>query len=175
MLFKKTLLAVAAFAFMGVASAAPNPATATFQVLLKIQKSCAVTAGSGSKIDLGTQDASATNLAGTSNISVNCANKTPYFIGLAPGNNDTLGAGKLLALNVAPVTGNSDTILYQLRSTTGVAGTIWGNTATGTAIGNGVSGTGNGSAQSIPVFVTVPSANFTPDSYRDTVTVNVNY
>lgn len=175
MSFKKTLFAVAAFAFVGAASAAPNPATATFQVLLKIQKSCAVTAGTASNIDLGTVDASATNLAGNNTISVNCANKTPYFIGLAPSNANTLGAGTLGPLNIAPVTGNTDVVPYQLRSATGVAGAIWGNTATGTVVGNGVSGTGNGSAQSITVYATVPSANFTADSYRDTVTVNVNY
>lgn len=175
MLFKKTLLAVAAFAFVGAASAAPNPATATFQVLLKIQKSCAVTAGAGSNIDLGTKDASDTNLAGNNTISVNCSKKTPYFIGLSPSNANTLGAGTLGPLNIAPVTGNTDTVAYQLRSATGIAGAIWGNTATGTVAGNGVSGTGNGSAQSITVYATVPSANFTPDSYLDTVTVNVNY
>lgn len=175
MLFKKTLFAVAALAFAGVASAAPNPATATFQVLLKIQKSCSVTAGTASDINLGTVDASATNLAGTSNISVNCAPKTPYFIGLSPSNANTLGAGTLSALNVAPVTGNTDAVPYQLRSASGIAGAIWGNTASSTVVGNGVSGTGNGNAQLIPVYVTAPSANFTPDSYRDTVTVNVNY
>jgi spore coat protein U-like protein len=64
---------------------------------------------------------------------------------------------------------------YQLTSTAGAGGTIWGNTATSTAVGNGVAGTGTGAAQSLTVYATAASANFTPDSYADTVTVNVNY
>lgn len=167
-------LALIAFGTCAVAaSAATN--SATFQVLLKIQNACTVTAGAASNIDLGTQNSSATNLTGNSNISVTCSKKTPYFIGLAPSNSNTSGAGVMAALNVAPVTGNTDTVPYQLRSTAGIGGTIWGNTATAAVIGNGVSGTGNGVAQSIPVYATAASANFTPDSYADTVTVNVNY
>jgi spore coat protein U-like protein len=63
---------------------------------------------------------------------------------------------------------------YQLRSAS-AAGPVWGNTATPTSTGNGVSGTGNGAARAIPVYATVASANFPPDSYTDTVTVTVNY
>lgn len=142
---------------------------------MKVQSSCAVTAGSASNIDLGPQLSSATALTGTSTISVICSKKTPYFIGLAPSNANTLGLGSMAALNVAPVTGNTDAVPYQLRSATGIAGAIWGNTATATAVGNGVSGTGTGGSQSIPVYATAASANFTPDSYADTVTVTVNY
>ncbi len=145
--------------------------------LLKIQKSCNVTAGSGSNIDLGIQDSSATNLSGTSNISVTCANKTPYNIGLLPSaaNGGTnAGTGNLGPLNVAPVTGNTDKVPYVLHSVS-AAGAAWGDTATSIAVGNGVSGTGTGVAQSIPVFATAASANYTPDSYADTVTIHVNF
>lgn len=175
MLLKKTLLAAAALVFIGVAFAGVSPATATFQVKMKVTKDCSVVAGSGSNIDFGSQDSSATNLTGTSNISVTCAKNTPYFIGLAPANSNSAGAGVMLAQNTLPVTGNTDTVAYQLRSTAGMAGTVWGNTATGTVVGNGVAGTGNGSAQTIPVFATVPSANVTADDYLDTVTINVNF
>lgn len=171
---KVALIAVSSYAV--AASAATSPATATFQVQLKVQKACSVIAGAGSKIDLGTQDSSAAALAGTSNISVTCSNKTPYFIGLAPvSTGDTTGAGTMLAQNASPVTGNTDAVPYQLRSATGTAGAVWGNTATSTTVGNGVQGTGSGVAQTIPVFVTVPSSNFTPDTYLDTVTVSVNF
>ena len=81
----------------------------------------------------------------------------------------------MAAQNTAPVTGNTDSVPYQLRSAPGMTGTIWGNTATSSSVGNGVSGGGNGTAQSITVYATTPSANFTPDSYADTVTVTVNY
>jgi spore coat protein U-like protein len=63
---------------------------------------------------------------------------------------------------------------YQLNSVSNT-GPVWGNTATATTVGNGVAGTGTGISQPIPVYATVPSANFTPDTYTDTVTVNVNF
>ncbi|MBS0318409.1 MAG: spore coat protein U domain-containing protein, partial [Proteobacteria bacterium] len=53
--------------------------------------------------------------------------------------------------------------------------TIWGNTATATTVGNGVTGTGTGIAQSIPVYAKAPTADFQPDIYTDTVVVTVNY
>jgi len=148
--------------------AATSPATATFQVLITVAKACSVVAGAGSKIDFGTVDSSATNLSGNSNISVTCSKTTPYNIGLLPSNNSTTGAGVM-----SPASG-SDTVAYQLRSVS-ATGAVWGSTATSTAVGNGVAGTGTGAAQTIPVYATVASANVTPGAYSDTVTVQVNY
>ena len=71
--------------------------------------------------------------------------------------------------------GNLDKVPYQLRSTAGINGTIWGNTATSTTVGNGVADFGTGSNKSHTVFVTVPSVDVRPDNYSDTVTINVNY
>ena len=175
---KKLLpFAALATALTCAAVAAPNPATATFQVQIKINKACSVAAGAASNIDFGTQDASATALAANSTFNVTCSKNTPYFIGLAPSNANTTGLGSMAALNIAPVTGNTDSVPYQLRSAAGAAGAIWGDTATGTTIGNGVSGTGNGAAKTHTVYATIPgtSANVTPDSYADTVTIHVNY
>jgi len=42
-------------------------------------------------------------------------------------------------------------------------------------IGNGVKDIGNGLVQNKTVYVTVPSADFKPDTYTDTVTIHVNY
>ncbi|MDM0033210.1 spore coat protein U domain-containing protein [Variovorax sp. J22P271] len=174
----KKLLPFAALAtvFACAAVAAPNPATATFQVQIKINKACSVVAGTSSNIDFGTQDPSATGLAANSSFSVTCSKKTPYFIGLAPSNASNAGLGSMTAQNVAPVTGNTDSVPYQLRSVSS-AGAIWGDTATGTSVGNGVSGTGTGAPVPHPVFATIPGtgANVTPDSYADTVTIHVNY
>lgn len=147
-------------------------ANSTFQVLITIQKSCTVTAGSASNISLGTVSASAINTTGNNTISVNCSKTTPYFIGLAPSNSNTLGAGVMSS--VANSATNTDKVPYQLNQTS-ASGPIWGNTATNTTVGNGVAGTGTGAAQSLTVYATAASANFTPDSYADTVTVNVNY
>ena len=151
-------------------------ATATFQVQIEIQKSCSVTAGAGSNIDLGTVASTATNSAGSNTISVNCTKSTPYFIGLAPsaGNGGTNSGSGAMA-STGGVAGNTDKVAYQLRSTTGSSGTVWGNTATTTVVGNGVAGTGTGAAQTHTVYATVPTANYTADAYADTVTVTVNY
>ncbi len=175
MSIKNTLRAAVFAALMtGAASAqAANPATATFQVLITITKACTVTAGSASNINLGSVAATAVNTTGSNTISVNCSKTTPYYVGLAPSNANTAGAGTMVS-TTAPAT-NTDKVPYQLTSTAGASGTIWGNTATSTAVGNGVAGTGTGTAQSLTVYATAASANFTPDSYADTVTVNVNY
>jgi spore coat protein U-like protein len=168
------LLCASTVAFAPAAHA--DTATGTFQVQMTVQKACAVTAGSGANINVGSVASSATNSSGSNSISVNCSKTTPYFIGLAPSASNggtTTGSGAMAS--TGGVVGNTDKVPYQLRSTSGTSGTVWGNTATTTAAGNGVSGTGNGSAQSYTVYVTVPGANYTPDSYADTVTVNVNY
>lgn len=160
-------------AVAGAAAATPamaETATATFQVTMTVQKACTVAAGAASNISLGSVAATATDVAGNNTITVNCSKTTPYYIGLAPSNANTTSAGEMAAGG-----SNTDKVPYQLRSATGAAGTIWGNTATSTSVGNGVAGTGTGTDQTHTVYVTVPSANFTPDTYTDVVTVNVNY
>jgi spore coat protein U-like protein len=166
----KTSIALATLLVFGAsavtATAATSPVTATFQVKMTIQKACTVTAGSGSDIDLGTVDSTAVDTSSSNTISVTCSNTTPYYVGLAPSNANTAGAGTMAGTS-------GDNVPYQLYSDAGT--TIWGNTATSTAVGNGVAGTGTGSAQSLTVYATAPSANFTPGDYADTVTVNVNF
>lgn len=164
--------------FVGLASisamvatpAMADTATSTFQVTITIQKACTVTAGATSNISLGSVPATATDVAGNNTITVKCSKTTPYYIGLAPFNNNADGAGTMSGTG-----DNADLVPYQLRSAPGAAGTIWGNTATTTSPGNGIGGTGTGADQSHTVYVTVPSANFTPDTYTDVVTVKVNY
>lgn len=141
-----------------------------FTVSAQVSKSCAVTAGSA--LNFGSVDSTATNITGSNTIAVTCTNGTAYYVGLAPSNVSITGAG-VMSGTVTP--GNTDKVPYQLRSTAGMSGTIWGNTATSTSAGNGVAGTGNGNGQSLTVYATAPSANYTPDTYSDTVTVNVNY
>lgn len=178
--FKLKALA-AALAVVGMAgvtghavAAAANPATATFQVLMTITKGCTVTAGSN--LSLGSVDATvAVNTSGTTNISVACSNKTAYNVALQSTNNSGSNAG----LGTLKGTGaNTDTLTYQLYSNAGLS-TVWGNNGvTASATGNGVAGTGNGTAQSIGVWAKVTAAApalVTPDNYSDTVTVSVFY
>ena len=163
-------LALACFALAGAAGA--TTVSDTFQVKMVIENSCTIAAGTASDIDLGTHPATDTNIAGSNTITVNCSKTTPYYIGLAPSNADTGGAGVLSSTSGG---GNTDQVPYQLRQTAGTAGIIWGDTATATAAGNGMAGTGTGADQTNTVYVTVPSADYTPDSYADTVTVHINF
>ncbi|MBB1200137.1 SCPU domain-containing protein [Enterobacteriaceae bacterium 89] len=169
-IYSRLILSSMALAFIPTANAAV--ANGTFQVLITILKACTVTAGSGSNINLGSVNSTATNTTGNNTISVTCSKTTPYFIGLSPSNSNTLGAGTM-ASSTNPVT-NTDKVPYQLNQTS-ATGPVWGNTATALVVGNGVGGVGTGAAQTLTVYATAASASFTPDSYADTVTVNVNY
>ena len=134
-----------------------------------VVNACTLTAGAGSNVNFGTVASTATNRSASNQITVTCPNGTAYYVGLAPSNGSTAGAGQMSGTG-----GNAAKVPYQLRSGSS-GGPIWGNTATSTSVGNGVSGTGNGSPRSISVYATLPSANYTADSYSDTVTVTINY
>lgn len=138
-----------------------------FLVSAAVTRQCTVAAGAASNINLGSVPSSALNISGTNSVSVNCSNTTPYFIGLSPSNGDTAGAGTMSGTG-------TDKVPYQLYSDAGLSA-VWGNTATASSVGNGVSGIGTGSVKSIPVWAKAPSADYTPDTYTDTVTVTVNY
>ena len=146
------------------------PVRFPFTVQATVIPSCSVT--SASDVNLGSHSASKKSITGNnpSAINVTCTKGTPYTIGLMPSNKRVDGAGVMSGTG-----GNTDKIAYQLRSTTGIAGQIWGNTATSTTLGNGVLGKINGVNQSYPVYVTVPSADFKPDDYSDKVTIQLNY
>lgn len=145
-----------------------NTGSASFTVSATVDKDCLVTANT---IDLGAVPSTAANITSSGTLGVTCSNGTPYYVGLAPSNGSSTGAGTMKGT----LSGNTDLVPYQLRSTAGLGGTPWGNTATSTSVGNGVAGTGSGLSQPKTVYVTAPNANFRPDSYSDTVTVNVNY
>ncbi len=139
---------------------------------LVVNKTCAVNTTAASNITLGLRQwrASATTVQSGA-FSVNCAKTVPFFIGLAPTGASTTGAG-----NLAGPGGN---IAYQLYQNTGGT-TVWGNTATATAVGNGESGTGAGmaagNAQPFTVYANATgSTDVQPGTYTDTVTINVNY
>lgn len=159
------MLAAVALGAFGATTAHAGTATDTFDVSVTITATCSATAGSGSNIDLGSHPSTDTDMGNSSTITVKCSNTVPYRVNLAPSNGATTGAGSLSPLGASP-----DTVPYQLRSTAGTSGTVWGNTS-----GNGVTGTGNGANQTLTVYATAPSANYAPDTYKDTVTVTVNY
>lgn len=140
--------------------------TFPFTVSATITKFCNIT--TTGNINLGSVPATQSNIAASNTLGVACTNNTPYTIGLVPSSNSTTGSGVMKTSTGKA--GNSDQVPYQLRSTAGASGTPWGNTAQ-----NNIAATGNGQTNNYTVYATAPGANYTPDSYADTVTINVTY
>lgn len=134
-----------------------------FLVSANVTKQCAISYANN--IIFNPSKATDRNVPANSALGVACTNNTPYTIGLQPSNGNTSGYGVLKGTGA-----NQDKVPYQLSSTPGPTGTIWGNTSL-----NAVAGTGTGLTTDYPVYATVPSSNFTPDNYADTVTISVTY
>lgn len=158
-----------AFSALLPSAALADTVTGTFNVTIEITSTCII-GGTTADLDFGSHPASDTNISGSTVLQVACANGTPYNIGLLPSNSDDTGAGVMSGTG-----SNTDTVPYQLRQGPALIADIWGNTATPTDVGNGVAGVGTGAFTNYTVYATVASANYTPDSYSDVVTVNVNF
>ena len=145
-----------------------NDGNFPFQVTATIDKSCNVDA---TDMNFGSvlQPVLATNIDAQSNINVNCTLSTPYTIALIPSNNSSTGAGQMSPSGGLP--GNTDKVPYQLYRDVVSTGQQWGS-----QIGvNTMAGTGTGLNQSYRVYGRVPFANFAADTYKDVVTVRVDY
>src|SRR6185312_475374 len=183
MMLKKTLLAAAMIAFGGFAassSAIATTATGSFKVNITILATCNVSAAVGTNdINFGPQNANPTaalDQAQGTPISVTCSNGTPYVVNLTPASTASgSGAGNMVT---SPATVN---VPYQLRQANGATAAIWGNGGSVTGgvvtLGNGVQGLGTGmtAAKTYTVYATVPSTDFAPNTYSDTVNVSVAY
>ena len=134
-----------------------------FTVTAAVSKQCNIT--SATNISFAPTSGTGRNLTASNNVGVACSNNTPYTIGLQPSNGNTAGSGVM-----AGTGSNTDKVPYQLSSTPGPSGMVWGNTSLNT-----VAGSGTGTTTTYPVYATVPSANYTPDNYADTVTIAVTY
>ncbi|MGI7012126.1 Csu type fimbrial protein [Citrobacter braakii] len=134
-----------------------------FTVSATVSKQCNIT--SATNISFAPAGATGRNLTASNTVGVACSNNTPYTIGLQPSNGNTAGSGVM-----AGTGSNTDKVPYQLSSTPGPSGTVWGNSSLNTIAGNGT-----GTTTTYPVYATVPSANYTPDNYADTVTIAVTY
>ncbi|ADO48530.1 Csu type fimbrial protein [[Enterobacter] lignolyticus] len=137
--------------------------TFPFTVSAAVTKQCNISYANN--VNFGAVNSTQTNLTTSNTLGVACSNNTPYTIGLQPSNGSTAGSGVMKGTG-----SNTDQVPYQLSSTTGPSGTPWGNTSQ-----NNIAGTGSGSTKPYTVYATVPGANYTPDSYADTVTVSVTY
>jgi Uncharacterized secreted protein len=140
-----------------------------FLVSATVQKNCTVAANN---LTFNAVAAGTTTAPGSTTLSIACTVNTPYTIGLQPLNvASTTGAGTMKG----GTGGNTDAVQYQLYSNSTLS-QVWGNTASLGSTGNGVAGSGTGSAQNLSVYAkTTSSTDVTPDTYSDTVQVNVNY
>ena len=154
----------AALCALGVSGANAATATGQFNVTLTLQASCQVT--STSNVAFGTSSIFTTPLTATGSVAVQCTNTTPYNVGLNAGT----GSGATTTNRL--MTAGGATIGYQLFRDS--ARTLnWGNVV-GT---DTVAGTGNGQAQTLTVYGTVPVPTTVPapGTYTDTVQVTVTY
>ena len=157
-------MALAAGAFNAEAATATN----TFQVQITLIASCAISA---TTLNFGSSVGVLTSVVnGSSTLSVTCSNTTPYNVGLDAGTvSGSTVATRLMAGTTAGNTGT--TMQFQLYSDSSHF-TQWGNTV-GTST---VSGTGNGSAQTLTVYGQVPvQTSPKPDTYQTTITATVTY
>lgn len=161
---KLSTLALAAFALAAApAMAATNPATASFNVTLNVQKACTVSA---TDMAFGTADFSqAGPVNANSTITVKCTKGTAYTVALSQGAN---GASETARKMKGATT--TDTVAYTIANDTN-GGTNFGTTA-GTK-----GGTGTGANQTITAYgqVLTNALNVTPDTYSDVVQVSVSY
>ena len=149
-----------------------TPVGFTLTAQANVPAQCTVSAGSTLILgSAGGVAAGTVNSTGSTTFGVTCTNSAPYTVGLAPNSvAGTAGAGLMSGTG-----SNTNKVPYQLNKTS-ATGPIWGNTASSpTVAGNGVAGTGNGSVTTYTVYATAPSSDFKPDTYSDTVTINVNY
>jgi spore coat protein U-like protein len=135
-------------------------ATGSFSVTATVAPSCSITANA---LTFGAYTGTAANATAT--LSVQCANGTPYNVGLDAG--QASGA----TVTTRKMMNGVKALNYSLYSDSGRTKN-WGNTV-GT---DTLAGTGSGSAQSLTVYGLVPSGqNPVPGSYADTVTATLTY
>lgn len=133
----------------------------TLTARLIIDPSCTITAN---PLNFGTVTA-ITGHAATSNLSATCTLNAPYSIALNGGSVTGNVNNRQMRLGPGPATGD-----YQLYRD-GAHTQIWGNTQA-----TSVAGTGTGSAQSIPVYGSVPAQGPKPPGvYQDTITATITF
>jgi spore coat protein U-like protein len=105
------------------------------------------------------------NLDGAGSLSLQCTSGTAYKVRMG------LGAGTGAALTARKLTSGTNTVNYNLF-TDAARTLVWSDLVAGP---NQISGTGTGTAATIPVYVRIPSQVAAPGTYTDTVVVSVDY
>ncbi len=148
---------------LGLLSGQAQAATAstTFSVTATMMANCTISA---TNLAFGSYTGALTNA--TSTISVTCTKSTTYNVGLDAGT--STGATVTTRKMTGPAGATLAYALYQDSAHT----INWGNTVSTDT----VSGTGNGSAQTLTVYGEVPAGqSVTPGAYTDTITATITY
>lgn len=171
---KIALAAVAAASLCGLAYSSAQAATATanLTVQLTITASCTINSAT---LDFGSNagtTVATTATDATSAVSVTCTNGSPYAVGMDNGANFS-GTRRMR------IGATANYVNYDLY--TDAPRTVpWTTAATNSTCTTGsqcVTGTGNGSAQSLSIYGRVPATVTapTPGAYADTVLMTIIY
>lgn len=157
-LFTSTLLALG---FFSLPASATTTVTTTFGVSATVQSTCLISA---TAMAFGTYTGVAAT--STSTVTVTCTNTTPYNIGFSSG----LATGA--TVTTRKMTGPSSSLLSYALYQDSARSVNWGQTV-GT---DTVSGTGNGSSQTITAYGAIPASQYVnPGAYSDTITATITY
>jgi spore coat protein U-like protein len=158
-------IATAVLVTLGLASTSVFAATSssTMPVQIVIQNACNVATSAPTTLDFGTPGPLVANVDSTAVITLTCTTGAHYDVGLDGG-----GAGAA-NINGRRMINGTNTVAYQLYSN-GAHTSVWGNTI-GT---DTMSGSGNGTSQTLTVYGRVPPQTTPPAAtYNDTVNVIV--
>ncbi len=146
-------------------------ATANLTVQITITASCTISA---TTLNFGTLAGTAVSASPTSastNVSVTCTNGSPYSIGMDNGANASGSQRRMKS--------GTNFLNYNLYTNAGLtnAWTTATSTTTCTTTNSCFLGTGNGAAQSVPIYGQMPAVGSAPPAgtYSDTVTMTITY
>ncbi len=147
----------------GCGSGAGTSAATNFTASLNVAKDCLVSA---TDVNFGSHGILSSNVNTTGGVSVTCSPTTPYTVSLGNGLNGTAPTARRMRKGTG-----SEYVTYGLyRDVDRLL--PWGDVVPT----NTVAGTGNGLAQNIPVYGTVPPQNTpSPGLYADTVVITITY
>lgn len=138
--------------------------TDSFEVRATVLASCDIIA---TDLAFGNYDpVVASNLDAETTLSVTCTNGTPYYVGMSLGN----GSGASMATRRMTKSGGTQTLNYTLYQDT-QRSVLWGNTGA-----DRLSGTGNGTANTLHLYGRVPMQQTAPaGAYTDNIVVTVSW
>jgi spore coat protein U-like protein len=141
--------------------------TGNFDVTISITSSCTIDTATNGNVAFGNQASSATNIQlNTASIDVMCTQGTAYSLALNDGANADGTSRRMIGQTI-----NTEYVPYELYSDAYTS--LWGNGTTFGAIKGGL--TGNGAMQNHIIYAKVPSANFSAQDYKDTVTATITW